>query len=443
MRDIAALSPLPLAHLTLYRDVVEWIAAVASLTAVVLLVVLLLQRRGESTSSAVTASEPTSRVPAVITTDVEPAPRSQIELIEEADGYGLREVDTHVLLARFVPQSPTAAQAVAAPSWLAAGVRQLLDAESASKIIQRPQPYRVVFTDETTKLLRSGQASMTRAARGDLPLVRGADGRFIELGTIIGGGALAINAVALLTAGAAVAAALGQQQQMDGALKRIGRQLRAVEARMRDSEYGELAAALELAAHTRHLTDTGPLPHQLRLELAAARSNANAVYFARRRHLERVIAGVEGAQTRAEERTGRPARAWERGVADQLGDPDDLEADVVLYLQAAFTRAQLAGASALVMAGDGDTPQAMAVLDATADELRGQLTDLDRRLRALAAYEPTGLRNRSEHQRLHQTVTALHRTLSNELLPAIPQRPGTGELSFVIELRQLPAPPPG
>lgn len=422
---------------------VEWIAALASLTAVVLLVVLLLrQRRGESASPVVAASESTtSSASAALPSDVEPGPRPQVELIQEADGYGLRDVDTHVLLARFVPQSATT-PAVAAPSWLAAGVRQLLDTESASKIIQRPQPYRVVFTDETTKLLRSGQASLTRAAHGDLPLVRGADGRFIELGTIIGGGALAINAVALLTAGAAVAAALGQQQQMDGALKRIGRQLRAVEARMRDSEYGELAAALELAAHTRQLTDGGPLPHQLRLELAAARSNANAVYFARRRHLERVIAGVEGAQTRAEERTGRPARAWERGVADQLGNPDDLEADVVLYLQAAFTRAQLAGASALVMAGDGDTSQAMAVLDATADELRVQLTDLDRRLRALAAHEPTGLRNRSEHQRLHQTVTALHRTLSYELLPAIPQRPGTGELSFVLEPDTFAALPP-
>lgn len=230
-------------------------------------------------------------------------------------------------------------------------------------------------------------------------------------------GAAAGPAVALAAGAAAVSVA--QQQRLDRTLALIEQRLDAVVDRLRDDDHGRLDAAEALLDQLEQRASAQPSP-QLRSELAAARHSADAVYFARRRFVERLGEAIGDAQAASDD--DGVAQTWAAGVVDAVGDTDQLRSELLVYLRALVVRARLATSTAGILAADGHLEDAGRLLDHTVDDLRDDFYRIYRRLRPLAQWAPKRPLpwRRRELERAHQTVVEVFELMASEVEPSLP-----------------------
>ena len=231
------------------------------------------------------------------------------------------------------------------------------------------------------------------------------------------GGTVAGPAVALAAGAAAVSVA--QQQRLDRTLVLIEQRLDAMIDRLRDDDHGRLDAAEALLDQLEQRVSVQPSP-QLRSELAAARQAADAVYFARRRYVDRLGSAIGDAQAGAGE--DGAAQTWADGVLEAVGDTEQLRSELLVYLRALVVRARLATSTAGVLAIDGHIEDATRLLDHTVEDLRDDFYAIYRRLRPLATWAPKRALpwRRKEWDRAHQTVVEVFELMASEVEPALP-----------------------
>jgi hypothetical protein len=294
-------------------------------------------------------------------------------------------------VSRLADQLPVIRQALEkAPLGPASGLRVVF-----SPAIERG------LTDGTLRLMRSGTESLSIAVNQA--------GRTVEIGRVVGGTALAagtagaggaagagVAGVAVATpplwpivvaGGLALAAAYAEQRWLEQTFGELRQAMERLEHRMRDDDAGAIAAADTLVALLAPEGHLGPVPEQLRIELARARRQIDSVYLARRRFVDRFKRALEAAQTEHEARTGERA-AWVGKVTDELADRRTGVVDeLVLFLQAMIARARLGAITASVLAADGDGLHAVVLLKTIEDEMRTDYFDLHNRIAALARGE--------------------------------------------------------
>jgi len=231
------------------------------------------------------------------------------------------------------------------------------------------------------------------------------------------GGAVAGPAVALAAGAAAVSVA--QQQRLDRTLVVIEQRLDAMIDRLRDDDHGRLDAAEALLDQLEQRISAEPSA-QLRSELAAARHSADAVYFARRRFVERLGEAIGEAQADTDE--NGEAQTWADGVLEAVGDTEQLRSELLVYLRALVVRARLATSTAGVLAVDGHFEDAERLLDQTVDDLRTDFYAIYRRLRPLATWAPKRALpwRRKEWDKAHATVVEVFELMASEVEPALP-----------------------
>lgn len=286
---------------------------------------------------------------------------------------------------------------------------------------------RVAFSPLATLKLATGQWKLVESAGRQIPTARSASGKFAANARVVGG---ALKPQAFLALGAVTAvsafAAYQQQQQLEAMLVAIDTKLRAVLDRLQDSDFGVLDATQDLVSRVLTSLPEGEVPAQFSVELAVARRASDAVYFARRRWLQRTTAQLETIQASAAEKEGELDSAWVKGVEQALGSsPEDFETQVAQYLQSLVLRAQLATLTAMVLASTGFPTQATDVVNATNAELRETFFDLYRRTRGLAQSElPSGLRQtrlRKKQEPYLAVARRLVETMDQSVLPLLPE----------------------
>lgn len=281
--------------------------------------------------------------------------------------------------------------------------------------------YRITIPPDLATTMREG---------GELDVVLGAGANLSMLTR--GAGAAVAPTAAAITVGT-LALGIAQQQRLDRTLAVIDRRLGLVVDRLRDDDHGRLDAAEALL----ELVDgrTAEVPgSQLRTELAVARQDVEAVYFARRRYAERLAAAIGDAQL-AEEADSGEVRAWADGVLDAVADPAELRSELFVYLRALVVRARLATTTSTIIALDGDGPDAARLLSDTVDELRRDFYAVYRRLRPLAHWAPARSRSlrRRDWERAHETVREVFTLMSGEIEPLLPPADATEvELDVVV-----------
>jgi hypothetical protein len=282
--------------------------------------------------------------------------------------------------------------------------------------------YRITIPPDLATTMREG---------GELDVVLGAGANLSMLGR--GAGAVVAPTAAALTVGT-LALGIAQQQRLDRTLAVIDRRLGLVVDRLRDDDHGRLDAAealLELVDGR----DAEVPGSQLRTELAVARQDVEAVYFARRRFADRLAAAIGDAQL-AEEADSGEARAWADGVLDAVADPAELRSELFVYLRALVVRARLATTTSTIIALDGDGPDAARLLRDTVDELRRDFYAVYRRLRPLAHWAPARSRSlrRRDWERAHETVREVFALMSGEIEPLLPPADGVAvELDVMVD----------
>ncbi|MDB4959380.1 MAG: hypothetical protein JWO36_6949 [Myxococcales bacterium] len=265
-------------------------------------------------------------------------------------------------------------------------------------MLQRSDSIHVAFTPEVTRLLREGHYTMMRSSSEMFPIALDAGGRIVSTARVvpeagaIGGVALGTAGVVawpvLLAAAAGAAAAYAEQRWLEQTFGELQRAVERVERRMRDDDAGVLEGAARLVAVARPSVTRGIFADQFRLELAVARRDVDALYFSRRRYIHRFTAALEQDQNKHESKTGE-RYAWAPGVSDELGDrKSGLLDELVLFLQAMIARAQLGACTAAALAADGDSGQALRLLEQLHQEVREEYTNLARRIRPLAGTSP-------------------------------------------------------
>lgn len=277
--------------------------------------------------------------------------------------------------------------------------------------------YRITFPPDLLETISSGGSVDIALAGGGLARM--------------GAGAAAGPAVALAAGAAAVSVA--QQQRLDRTLEVIEQRLDSVIDRLRDGDHGRLDSAEALLDQLEQRPNLAPSA-QLRTELAVARQGADAVYFARRRFVERLGEAIGDAQIAAGDEG--LAQTWAAGVLEAVGEPDHLRSELLVYLRALVVRARLATSTAGVLAADGDVESATRLLDATIEELRTDFYAIYRRLRPLATWAPKRALpwRRKEWDRAHQTVVEVFELMANDVEPSLPgPEPVTIELDVVTD----------
>ncbi len=273
----------------------------------------------------------------------------------------------------------------------------------------------VTFSRETTAALRTGSRTMMRLADGTLKAVArdGNTGRIAEIGSVaLVGGALASSGLAMAAAGAA-AAAVAQQRWLTNTLETIRRGTETLLLRELDDDYGAIHAAFEFSKHLDSCLDRAHVPELQRSEFAIVRRSVDAIYYSRRRFIERFVERLDTIHADSDE-------AWAREITSLMGkDPAYFEAEVMIYLQALVIRARLATSAAMLLALDGAIEFGYELLSSTANELRDDYTMLARKLRPLAEQTP---RPWARQAALHESATRLHELMSARIVPQIPPR---------------------
>lgn len=288
-----------------------------------------------------------------------------------------------------LPASP------AAVSMVAALTRSLPELDKA---VRDGMFLRVVFSPRVTLGLKTGRYVLMKSGGKTLTVARHAKSmQFVQHGRVVGGsagskaGMLGIAAATwpiLLVTATTMAATLAQQAWLEDTLGRLEAALGRIEDRLRDDDHGALEAAEHLGYWLEPYLADGALPEQLRLELAASRQRVEAVYYARRRFVERFKHDLEQAQVQHERKKGK-VNPWAGTVAEDLTKRESGALDeLLIFLRAMVCRGRLTTATAAVLAADGEPQTACRMLDHLDGELRSDYHDLHNRIRALARVSP-------------------------------------------------------
>ena len=263
-------------------------------------------------------------------------------------------------------------------------------------------------------------------------------GSVVQLSRLVPGVGVAPSPLTVLAAGAAVVS-LVQQQHLARSISQLDRKISAVMTRLRHDDHGALAAAGELLELVMASAARGDVPEQLRLELAQTRVRINSLHHARRKSVDDFV-DVIGPDTGAL----APAAA----VAEAIGDADEFQQDMLLYLDSVLVRGRLATITALVVAADGHGGEAQRLLEETASSTRQDFYQLALPLKALAARSRDAGRIRAltaRHRRLAAIVEDLE-AVALEIEPSLPPE-ATAHVELVADVAdgevrsiELPAP---
>jgi hypothetical protein len=255
---------------------------------------------------------------------------------------------------------------------------------------------RVVFSPTVQRALESGSLDLMSSGAEKLSVAVNTAGRIVEIGRVAptGLGAVGVAAIAtpplwpvVVAGGLALAAAYAEQRWLEQTFGELRHAMERLEHRMRDDDAGALASADALVSLLAPHGQVAAVPEQLRIELALARRNVDAVYLARRRFVDRFKRALEAAQDEHEARTGQRT-AWVGKVTDELADRRTGVVDeLVLFLQAMIARARLAAITAGVLAAEGGSEHAVRLLATIENEMRTDYFDLHNRIAALARGE--------------------------------------------------------
>ncbi|MFN3218976.1 MAG: hypothetical protein ACE367_20990 [Acidimicrobiales bacterium] len=381
----------------------------------VAVVVLVAQRRASPDARTTVPSNRTDEVdPSDVATD------DGVETRRNGDAIELWWPGGTKLATLRLGQAATTGASLPAP-WARGAVTSLVRRARRGSGDSGAGRYRITIPPDLATTIREG---------GELDVVLGAGANLSMLGR--GAGAVVAPTAAALTVGT-LALGIAQQQRLDRTLAVIDRRLGLVVDRLRDDDHGRLDAAealLELVDGR----DAEVPGSQLRTELAVARQDVEAVYFARRRYAERLAAAIGDAQL-AEEADSGEARAWADGVLDAVADPAELRSELFVYLRALVVRARLATTTSTIIALDGDGPDAARLLSDTVEELRRDFYAVYRRLRPLAHWAPARGRSlrRRDWERAHETVREVFALMAGEIEPLLPPADGLAvELDVVV-----------
>jgi hypothetical protein len=338
-------------------------------------------------------------------------PANSVEVVDPGTGSWLFRVEP-------LPEGTVEVQGDTGSVATLRATAALLEHLPALREVATNRGVRVVFSKETTKLLRSGAVELVQSSTGLLPVARDAGTKaFVEIGKVVPGaavtagatgaigvggaaatvggaatfGSLAVAAApVLIVAGIAAATAYAEQRVMEKRFAEIQRAVERLEIRLRDDDLGSLEAADRLVDHLQADLAQGSVPPQLATELALARRDVERVYLSRRRFTGRFLGTLEEAQKRkAEKGSDRMRSGWAGEVADELRDRKSGVVDeLALFVQAMVVRARLTAATAAVIASQGGGGSALRLIDDLDSELKHDYFELYRKLRALGRFGP-------------------------------------------------------
>ena len=327
-----------------------------------------------------------------------PVPTSDeaVEIVDPASGSWLFRVEA-------LPEHTEAVGGDTASVATLRATAALLGHVPALREVATNRGVRVVFSKETTKLLRSGAVELVEASKGTLPVARKVGSKtFVEIGKVAPGAAATVGGAAtfgalaaaatpvLVVAAIAAATAYAEQRVMEKRFAELQRAVDRLEIRLRDDDLGSLEAADRLVDHLQADVAQGRVPPQLATELALARRDVERVYLSRRRFAGRFLRALEDAQKRkAEKGSDRMRTGWAGDMADELRDRKSGVVDeLALFVQAMVVRARLTAATAAVVASQGNGGSALRMIDDLDSELKHDYFELYRKLRALARFGP-------------------------------------------------------
>lgn len=396
-----------------------------------------------------------------------------VELVNPATGEWLMRFE-RVNLDRAVETSTgSATAAVVARSFAEAvpGLVQMFRAsmEYAPEIVHQSAEvgYRVVFSPAVQKGINNGSLKMMQSASGTLPTALNGSGKIVETaviaapaaaassagvaavgGAAVAGGAAAAGGVAatatvtsvaiaalpvVLVVGAGIAASMAHQRWLEQTFGQLQGSLDRLETRLRDDDLGTLESADRLMDLVAEDLSGGSIPDQLKLELAAVQTSVDALYWSRRRYVERYKRQLEERQTAHELKTGETS-AWAGRTAKQIVDEDQGVIDeLVVFTQAMITRARVTAATAAVLAADGEATSAIRRIDELDTTMRRDYFDLYNRVSALASNAPEMKRwkqliDRGTTQTAIERVAVLAGAMDQAIGSALPDRNEAGVL---------------
>jgi len=309
--------------------------------------------------------------------------------------------DTWLLKLEALYDAGEVAPGSASPAALLMLSRLVEHAPELEKALREATTYRVVFSPRVMMGLKTGQYVFVRAGRTSVAVARSAKtGHIAQHGRLVGGsagsagskaallGAAAITWPVLLVTAAAVASTLAQQAWLEQTLGRLEEALGRIEDRLRDDDHGVLEASEHLAGWIEPYLSDGGIPEQFRMELASSRQQVEAVYYARRRFVERFKRQLEEGQVQHQRKKG-DVDPWAAAAAEELtkrgsGVLDEL----LIFLRSLVCRARLTTATAAVLSANGEPHAAFRLMEHLDEELRRDYHDLHNRIRALARSTP-------------------------------------------------------
>jgi hypothetical protein len=252
---------------------------------------------------------------------------------------------------------------------------------------------KVVFSPAVRKGLQDGTYRLAaKGANQTATAINGA-GHYVEhgvvAGTVGGVGAAALSAPVwpiALAVGVATAAAMAEQHWLEKTFGELRQSLARIETRLRDDDLGRLISVDRTIDLLGDDVLFNGIPEQMRTELAIARQDVDAIFWSRRRFVDRFAAELSDLQNRHEARTGKPdAWAGQRAVeiVEQAGE------ELVVFLASLITRGRVTALTSAVLAYDGDVSTSLRMLDGLTDSTRTGYFDLYNRVRALDRADPT------------------------------------------------------
>jgi hypothetical protein len=396
-----------------------------------------------------------------------------VELIDPATGEWMMRFERVHLDHAVETSTGSATAAVVARSFTEAlpGLAQMFRASMshAPGTVQQTAEvgYRVVFSPSVQKGINSGSLRMMQSARGTLPTAINNSGKIVQTaavvapdavaatagaaavsGAAVAGGAAAAGGVAatatiasvaiaalpiVLVVGAGIAASMAHQRWLEQTFGQLQGSLDRLETRLRDDDLGTLESADRLMDMLAEDLSGGSIPEQLKLELAAVQARIDALYWSRRRYVERYKRQLEERQTAHEVKTGKTS-AWAGRTAEQIVDEDQGVIDeLVVFTQAMITRARVTAATAAVLAADGEAAAAIRRIDELDTTMRRDYFDLYNRVTALASNAPEMNRwkqliDRGTTQTAIERVAVLAGAMDQAIGSALPDRDEAGVL---------------
>lgn len=315
----------------------------------------------------------------------------------EVDGIATRLVDAELgaWVLEVVPFDVTPGAAETVSQGMAASlVGALAEAFPQFKsVVSSGSGLAVRFSPEVEKGLREGTYRLMNSSAGTKTVARSAStGHFVEHGTVVAGGGLALAGVSwpIIAAGAvAVAASVAHQRWLEDVFGSLEAGLARLTRRLVDDDHGQLDAAEQLIDLVGDSAMLGQLSPLVVAEVAEARRRVEAIYFSRRRYAARFKDQLEARQREAgTTRSGQP-KTWTADIARELVDEDQgVIEELALFFRAMIARARLGTIAASILISDGAYEIALRTLHQTKATMRTDYFDLHNRLGALARHDP-------------------------------------------------------